>query len=320
MTENPLKEKIDLIRFKYKDVSEFADNEQDIFYSYVDKDVSNIAAFENNWSYVIQATRGNGLKIEKNNSVIYFWLRKENELVVVHRVGKGNEELLKELSVVCKELNVNIVVKNVDECDVERLGVIGFKLKDYPWSKYSPMDDNTFPQIVADVQGIVQIRPSALRESHRLNIKRFLRKRNISIQPYTAEMEPVARQLLKDNSEYLENKHVENKKEVYDAHTFFFNEDLNNVFKFTYIEKDIQIAFGLFTVRKGVVYWNALMNKDESNLMLYLLWMGMKYIVENSKDEVTRLALQGCETEGQYKWKQGFYPIKELKKVHMCLK
>lgn len=310
-------QKLESLKSQYKEISDIDSSDQDTFYSFIDKGDTNIASFENNWSYIVQATRGLGMKIMKYDTIIYFWLRNESELVIVNKLGSEYTKILSELNKVCATLKINITIKNIDTTEIENLKKIGFIIKDYPWSEYSFMDDNTFPQIVADIKGIVELKSSALRESHRLNIKRFLRKRNIEIQPYEQEMESVARQLLIDNSKYLEEKHVENKKEVYDAHVFFFEKDLKNVCRFVYKEQGDQIAFALFTVRKGVVYWNALMNKDESNLMLYLLWMGMKYIVEHIDRNATKLALQGCETEGQYKWKQGFYPLEVLEKIHM---
>lgn len=319
MKETVIQETTASIKSKCKELTRFDTNEQDIFYSYVDKGFSNIAAFENNWSYILQSTRGEGLKIEKYESIIYFWIRSENELVIVNRLGKNYKSIIEELVIACRQKNINITIKNVDKDQISDLGKIGFKIKDYPWSIYSRMDDNTFPQIVANIQGITQLKPSSLRESHRLNIKRFLRKRKIELKPYDKSMEEVVRQLLKNNAQYLENKNVENKKEVYDAHIFFFDDKLKDVCRFVYEEEGDQIAFALFTVRKGVVYWNALINKDESNLMLYLLWKGMKHIIENSKEDIVKLALQGCETEGQFKWKQGFYPIETLEKVHMSL-
>ncbi len=306
-----------LLRRSCREIEKFANNDQDLFYKYVDNSDVNITAFENNWSYILQATRGEGMKIEKNKSVIYFWLRKGKELVVVNRLGKNWESVIDILNKECKKLGIVVVVKNVDERDAETLKGIGFSVKDYPWSSYSFMDDNTFPQIVADVEGIIKLKPKALRESHRLYIKRFIKTRNIKVVPYDDNSKKAARSLLIQNSKYLEGKNVESKKEVYDAHVFFFNNDLKDVCRLAFEESGKQIAFQLFTVRKGVIYWNALVNKDESNLMLYLLWSGIKYVVENSQEPIKNLSLQGCETEGQYKWKQGFYPLESIKKVHM---
>lgn len=302
-------------RLFYKNITPITNNDQDKFYELVDKYVSEQEGFENNWGYILQATRAVGLKLSLENSIAYFWFRKPTELVIVNLLGPEKYKILTVLKKYCHFLPIKILVKNVLEKDIPEYKSLGFNVKKNPWSQYSFMDDNTFPQITSNAAGIINLESEHLRKTYKYSIKKFLKNREIKIYEYQPEDKKIILQILKSNAKYLEKKGVEKAKEVYKAHIFFFDDAIKYAQRLVFIENKKIIGAAFFTVKNKIIYWNALINYAESNIMNYLIWLSLVNI--NKKQPLEKLSLQGCENFGQYNWKMGYYPLSTTKKVHM---
>ncbi len=300
-----------------KDIRKFSGNEEDTFYAHVDGSGVNVSSFEYNWAYILQATRKHGLVLEGKHSVIYFWIRNRHQLVVVNRLGPHTEELLRRLLEIGARWKLQVVIKNVLPAEVLSLARVGFRLRAEPWSAYSMRDDNTYPQTVADMQANIELKRHGIKSTSRTIIRKFLRTRNIEAVPYEKKYETEARKLLHINSQYLEEKGVENSKEVHDAHVFFFDETIKEKVRLAYVEDGRLIGVGFFTARRDVVYWNALINRNEPKLMLFLIWKSLWFIEQKHPGVFRRVTLQGSEVLGQHRWKQGFYPTETIEKVHV---
>jgi hypothetical protein len=299
----------------YGEIKPITNQNQDEFYNLTSINNKNPEWFENNWGYILQATRAKGFIFKHNNSAVYFWFRNFNELVIVNFIGPEIEYILSQLKNICAKLNIKIVIKNVPELIIKEFQNEGFVIKNSPWSKFSVMDDNSYPQITSNVLGIINLENNSIRRTYKYNIKKFEKNRKIEIILYDDSFKSEIEKILLINAWYLESKGADSAVEVYNAHTFFFKNNIKFSYRLVFKENGKIIGAAFFTVKNKVAYWNALINYNESNLMNYLIWISLKYI--NNLEPLTKLSLQGCENQGQYNWKQGYYPLNSIKKVHM---
>ncbi len=289
-------------------------NDEKLFYDYLKKSKVGKLSFENNWPYIIQSTRDTGFVYEKDGSILYF-RPKDNQLVVVNRLGKDRQQILSNFIADTKE-KCSILVKNVDLKELEDLKAVGFIETTEPWSKFSFRDDNTFPEYVSDFDSILNLKPDSVRHSTIRVIRKFKKEQGIVSSDYSKDHENEDRKLLRDYADHLNKKGAENSKEVIDAHNFFFSEEIENKQRFSHFNDGKLIAVSFYTPMDIVTFANAIINKNQSNLMRYLLWEGLRCLKE--KLIHTRLlSLQGSENVGQDFLKRSFKRVDTIKKTHV---
>lgn len=113
--------------------------------------------YEDSWGYIIQATRYDGFKWydKRTGSLVLFGKksRRDDTLVVPNFIGKIS--YLKDvLNKVLEQENISkAIIKNVNPLDKLLFLAQGFREynDDEYWSKYAPYDDQTFPQLVIDL-------------------------------------------------------------------------------------------------------------------------------------------------------------------------
>lgn len=300
------------------------DDEAD-FYEILDASDVDRSRFENHWPYIIQATRKSGFVYKMGQSRIYSYFR-DDELVVVNCFGSDCAQVLKNYA----HLNlIPVCIKNVSLTDLTFWESHGFKEKVSSWSNYSLRDDNSYPECIYDLRTLAQAHipvkvgeTRTCRASHANRLRKFIRDRAIIIQDYQPSIHcDAVVQLLNSNAEFLESKGMESMQNVIDAHQFVFDDDLQHKRRLVHIENNVVIGFNYLTVIQNVIFGNAIIHQNETDLMRYLVWQGFNHLYQSLDRTVDYfVTMQGCEHEGQYHWKQGFSPVREVTKTHVvCL-
>lgn len=78
---------------------------------------------------------------------------------------------------------------------------------------------------------------------------------------------------------YLQKKRVDSKQNIIDAHMFVFCDDLLYKIRLIYIENWDIIGFNYVTVIDNTIFGNALIHKNLSDLLRFLVWQGFNYLL-----------------------------------------
>lgn len=285
--------------------------------------------FENHWPYILQATRNSGFVYKDNHTRIYYYFRhihRTDELVVVNCFGPNTAKGLSILKDYTIENHMSLCIKNILVQNLPYWEKLGYHEKKTHWNQYSSKDDNSCPEFIYDLKVIAeahlpvtegQIR--SCRASHANRLRKFLRERNIVVKPYDPKLHKnVVYNLLVDNADFLEKKGVDSKQNVIDAHNFVFNDELLYKKRLIHVENNTILGFNYITVINDIIFGNALIHKNLPDLMRFLVWQGFNYVYKQLEPHKKYyVSLQGSENIGQYHWKKGFAPIKEILKTHI---
>ena len=311
-------------------ISKITAKDEALFYDFVRSYSVDKCSFENNWSYIIQATRGKGYKYQLDRSVVYFYFREANDsLVIVNCLGKNSLDMVTELALLVKEIGIITIVKNVLISELEKWENKGYKETIAPWSPYSFRDDNTFPEQVYSFTDIANCHlkrkknepksRSCRKDTSRL-IRKFIKERSIIALDYDrTKHKDIINKLLVNYANYLDNKGVDSSENVYAAHQFIFNEEIKNKTRIVHVEAEKIKGFSYLTLVDNVLFFNAIINENESNIMRFILWQALNFIKENFKNNCCPqyLCLQGSEISGQDFWKRSFACIRSIHKTHV---
>jgi len=298
------------------------ENSEQLFYDYIKLSCIDCSAFSYNWPYIIQATRGSGFYYHKNKAIVYFYLRENPNslrrytLVVVNHLGQDSEAAVCEISEAAKKLNITSIIKNVDKDKVLLWEKFGYKETVEPWSQYSFRDDNTCPEFVYNITNIMNLEFSRRTRSI---IKKISKENKYNLIHYNDSFKDGGLKLLEKNSEYLEAKGVDFKKEVILAHNFVFDENIKNKAVFSVLEDRKLIAISYLTHVGDNLFFNAIINENKPNLMRFLLWKVVAQYCSGleEKKRPLYLALQGSENNGQNQWKFFFNPERTIQRTHV---
>jgi hypothetical protein len=288
------------------------------FYSQLQADPSvKKSAFENNWPYILQATR-NGLFVDKGEDFIIYHTKRypndeSSDNVIVNFLGAGKREAV--LAFVKRELEKGIktIIKNIDKIELDWWLDHGFQETTEPWSKYSFRDDNSFPQYNitrASIEG------HKFGRHVRRRVRWFDRKRKIVTELYDDKNDQKALDLLSKFATYSENKFNDFAEEVKRGHLFFFDTSIQHKLRLQHVEGEELLGFSFLTPAGNSVFYNAMICKNETNLMRYLLHKGYEFAAAYYP-QAEVFGLQGSEKPGQDLFKQRFYPSEIIEKTHI---
>ena len=304
-------------------IGKINENSEELFYNYIKTSDIDRSSFSYNWPYVVQATRNNGFYYHTDLAIIYFYLRKNANvspypynLVVINHLGQYSEQSVYELAEAAQKLCIGSVVKNVDLEKIALWRDLNFHETEKPWSHYSFRDDNSFPEFVYDIKKYVTLK---FNRTTRASIKKFLNEKNYIFLPYNDSFKNDGLQLLQENAEYLENKGVDFKHEVFLAHRFVFDDSIKNKVVFAILEENHLIGMSFLTHFQENLFFNAIINQNKPNLMRFLLWKSVAHYCATLEEDKKPLylALQGSENEGQNRWKSFFHPIRSIYRTHV---
>lgn len=321
-----MKQEIPLYKFlsekaKKLGIIQFSNKEEQEFYTFLKSSPDiNFYSFENNWPYILQSTRNGQYKFYFKNTIVYFTLRfkqklANNFIVIVNFLGKERREAVLYLSKIFKENNIKVLIKNVDKTDIFFWKKHDFIESVEPWGKYSFRDDNTFPLHIISRETISNRK---FNKDYRRLFKKF-DKENIITEDYNFSFDNVTKSLLNKNATFLFNKGVDKKEEVIRAHLFFFDRFILKKIRVQHIKNCELIGVSYLTKVNDVVFYNALFCNKEEDLMKYLLYQGMNYVVHKFP-EVKFFSIQGSENNGQDFFKRRYYPSFSIDKTHLVYK
>lgn len=302
---------------------EYSSVEERYFYKVISENSGsiNMCAFENNWPYIVQSTRYQGYMYKVDGNVFYFWLRKyktEEQLVIVQYFGKKVMKCIQQFSESLKKEGVYTIIKNVDTiAELKKWSLHGFHETIQAWSNYSYRDDNTLPSYSALTQDILDLNIKPSRSKTRRIINKIHRERDIHISLYDDSYQEESQKLLQEYARFMGAKGVDEQEQVYDAHKFFFDESIEHAWRMVVMENGKIIALSYFTPYGDVLFANAIINRNESNLMRYVLWASLHYLHTEGYILPKFLSFQGSENEGQHFWKECFKPVREIHQTHV---
>ncbi|MBB5406076.1 hypothetical protein QF000_000637 [Paraburkholderia atlantica] len=300
--------------------------EEEIFYKYIGGSINENEkfAFANHWPYIIQATRDRGYVYfsDDKQTRIYWHFRTVKDaiqVVIVNHFGIQSEKMVKTLADSARRRDIITIIKNVNSFEIKKWRNYGFDETIQPWSKYSFRDDNSYPENIYDISRILNFGENRnVNVTTKKIIRKFLRERSIVALPYSDGHQDAARQLLIEYAEYQENQGTDAKEEIIQAHDFIFSKKIKNKIVLTHIEDGIVLAISFLTQVGDVLFFNAIVNKNQSNLMRFLLWQAVEVSYTNHcLTKPIYLALQGSENRGQLGWKTHFYPAFQICKTHL---
>lgn len=292
--------------------------QEDLFYQYLSQ-TKNIqkSAFENNWPYILQATR-NGLHVfEKNDSILYYTKRVKGDdispNVIVNYLGFHDEELVVSFVESQLQKGVHTIVKNVDVHKLEKWKKLGFTETSNPWSIYSSRDDNSFPQYNVSRKTIESVQ---FGDDVKSQIQKFSKSRVIHVEAYDSAYDADAKKLLHSFSEYSQIKGNDYAEEVENAHLFFFDENIKHKIRLQHVENGELVGFSFLTPVGNICFYNAVICKKERNLMKYLVYQAMDFVCKKYP-KIQIFGMQGSENAGQDYLKKRLRPCEIIKKTHI---
>lgn len=309
-----------------KDINSY--DEED-FYNCLNLSSKDKRCFENHWCYIIQSTRMRGKVLKLSTTRIYFYEKtqvNQRILVVVNYFGEVLLKAMRRLQHHARGLGLSIIIKNVVTDDVKFWQSLGFCERKERWSPFSYRDDNSYPELFYNLKTIAlahhrvpagEKRQS--RASHANRIRKFISSRNIIIREYNKSTDrDCVEKLLYSNAEFLEDKAVDSAQNIIDAHWFVFDNSIKYKKRLIHQEGEKIIGFNYITIIKNVLYGDAIIHINESDLMRFLVWQGFHYLYKQLDTSSSySVTLQGSENIGQSHWKRGFAPINQVFKTHL---
>lgn len=274
-------------------------------------------AFENNWPYIVQATR-NGFHVFRDADAIVYYTHRyhgdpQSKTVVVHALGNGRHAAVVKFAQHEANQGRSTLIKNIPSEDVSWWKDLGFRYPAEHWDEYNLYDDNTFPQYVSSVQYIYDLK---CKRDHRKAVHQFARRRNIETSLYEDRYEADARGLLEMFARHLQEKGSASYIEAVRAHDFFFARSIVRKVRLQHVENGVLVGCSFFTPVNAIVYYNALMNTSEDDIQKYLAHEAKMWVIRNYP-HVTHIVDQGSERPGQDWMKQRSSEQKIGDKVHL---
>lgn len=121
-------------------------------------------SYEDSWGYIIQASRYNGFRWydPETGYLIFFCNKSEKDPTLVIPNYFAKPEYLAKVIAIVQELKKSpkVILKNISHSDAKALIHAGFRYyrKDEVWSGFAKYDDQTFPQLVIDLDKLAEAR------------------------------------------------------------------------------------------------------------------------------------------------------------------
>lgn len=120
----------------------------------------NTTFYEDSWGYIIQATRHGGFKLSQSRGdfVAFFaYKSRERDTLVVPSFFGSAAQLAQAARLACAKYGLPVVLKNIAPCNAPSFRAYGFRGYENGemWSPEAPFDDQTFPQVLVELGGLV---------------------------------------------------------------------------------------------------------------------------------------------------------------------
>lgn len=263
--------------------------------------------FEDSWAYTLQATRNWPRKLTDGDSLFLFSKKVDGTLVIPNYFSPN-----KKLIDLVKGLRQNVILKNVDLRDVERLRERGFSVysESEHWSAEFPYDDQTFPQQILDIDKLMSLKGKNYAVLRRdLHYSRR-NTGNLTMRKYEPRID-------KEKVVILAKLQEERNFGTLDAHRLFFDISTSSSLLSLVFEINGEIVgFTLIDrISNTCIAYNALIYDTKvPQLASRLTYESARVAYERG---YTFFNLQGSETANLDRWKRKFNPAKAIHKTHL---
>ncbi len=274
--------------------------------------------YEDSWGYIIQATRYGGFKwFDKRTGSLIFFGRKSNsdQTLVVPSYFAENEYLASAVNAVQAALKApKTILKNAPEESISELCRFGFREynENEQWSKEARFDDQTYPQLIIDLQKLIEKDG----RSYHLLRKALNKNPNISIRKYNgADRETVLKIFdLKDGD--TKDTIGKRKGVYYTSHVMYPDADIT---KFVVVDNQNGEIIG-FTATSDITseITTLIASLFKPGIKVASIWAMYQTLAIKYQQGFQFANLGGCETEMIYTFKcEKFPPVKKLFKKHL---
>lgn len=272
--------------------------------------------------YIAQSTRNYPQRYYLDEDTVAFFTRRtsgaNSQYVIVCSAGKKRLEVIRKLApILCKKSKQDVIIKNVDSELNSLKKIRGFReyKKEESWDDISKSDDNTFPQLVIDVNKNIDLEGSSFKEL-REEFSLFDRRFNIELIRYKDKHKKIFRELLERWASQMNERTKLDKKELIRA-TEVFGVLRDDFFQYLVYEKRTRKYVGFIsfsTISESCLGYNALVNDfNYEGLYRRLINEGVKVALRFGFEF---LNLQGSEERDQFDSKLKLRPSLKLNRKH----
>ncbi|MFH1390852.1 MAG: phosphatidylglycerol lysyltransferase domain-containing protein [Candidatus Diapherotrites archaeon] len=311
-------------------VSELTAEDKELFDKFYKNEDS--VDFSNSWFYTIQSTIFGAYKYYDGKTLISFTTKTPEETLfsITAYLGKNALEkafdLAKELKKTSKK---QVVFKNLTSEQSEKLKKLGcedYRKGDY-WNNFYKYDDDTFPEIIIDLQELVPLKGNDLK-TLRYRVNSFY-KNDYKVEDYSAKYSKDVSEILTDWLELIKDRYKDYLKEdkiilhSAEIHKKFL-ELIDSGKADDYLSKIIflnkkPVAFAIgykISSKTFGLYTNVTSNDDVKGLSETIIYELLK---EAHEKGYVYANLGGSEFKSLLKYKDKFKPTKHLQKTHVVL-
>ncbi len=314
------------MEIEIENVSKILPKDQELYSCFFDKE-SNLNHYGNNWAYIIQACRGTGglgHKYFDGDHLLSIGLHNQH-FVIVRPLGKNVTSLLEKLVFrLYKKSEKPVYIKHLLREQAEILKQRGFiDIKEYPWSKETPKDDDTFPQVVINLENFFNDLQTSKQAKIRLQCHKFLnglpyeKLGPFRFQDYIPQKNNHQIQQAKDLIEKWSNGN----KDFIDSYKNIIESPPINGFNYLVKLKDNSIVGFLILGKIGkestACHANIFCYKEFNGLSEAGLVTGFSKLYEHG---IKKVNLGGSETENLHKFKLKFSPEELKETYHMVFR
>ncbi len=301
-------------------LSSISPRDKDLLQKTVAKFRPNSKNYEDSWGYIIQSTRNKGLKwYDKSTGFLIFFGKKpdDNKTLVVTSFFAKHNYLKNVVRKVMRSLKIRkTIIKNINPDDVPSLTSLGFRSyrENEYWSVGARFDDQTYPQLIIDLQNVVEAKGPKFHL-----IRTALRKNpNIVMRKYTDNDKDKILEILATKDGNSVNSKDKTKGMYYSAHAMYPSSETD---KYVFIDTATNRIIGFIAtsdISPTIAASVASIFLPETRKLG--IWCAYQVFLAKYTSGYKMISLGGCETVNTYNYaKEKYRPVEQLQKTHMIL-
>lgn len=274
--------------------------------------------YEDSWGYIIQSTRYNGYKIcdPKSNSLLFFGNKSDSNKTPVITNANATINFLKNAiqEIQNTTQQTKVIIKNVDKKEKRNFLKNGFReyTEKEIWDKDAPFDDQTYPQVIIDLEKLYKKRGNTYQHL-RTALNKLKSRDPIYIRPYKkTDKEDVLKVFsTRDNKTQSHKKNM-----YYDSHKMFPDAKLDKYVVCSYNNHAILGFTAISKINSQTVALVAAIFKNKDN---YTSTAGTFLTLKRQYEKGYKFAnLGGSEAKNMYQFKkEKFIACDEIEKIHL---
>lgn len=278
----------------------------------------NTMRYEDSWGYVIQSTRYRGFKWydPHTGSLIFFGRKSNSDNTLVIPVFFATPSYLAEVIIQIQNAlkAPKTILKNINQNDISNFTPYGFRQyhKHEAWSKEARFDDQTYPQILLDLQSLAEKKG---RRYHILR-KALNKKPPVHLRQYKDSDREAVLKILDMKDGETKDTSAKRKGMYYTSHAIYPKADVS---KYVIVENESSDIIGFTATSRVTNTTTALVaSLFKPGIRVASIW-GMYETLMLKYHEGFKMAnMGGSETLKIYAFKhEKFPPLETLGKTHL---